>query len=57
MKLNEKQTHALEEIYRVARMDPDRKLATDVYMHFVYCREGSPYISNNLYHSPFTIYF
>lgn len=25
--------------------------------HFVYCREGSPYISNNLYHSPFTIYF
>ena len=41
----------------VVEMDPDRKLATDVYTHFVYCREGSPYISNNLYHSPFTIYF
>lgn len=37
--------------------DPDRKLAMDVYMHFAYCREGVPYVSNNLYHNPFTIYF
>ena len=41
----------------VVETDPDRKLATDVYIHFVYCREGSPYVSNNLYHSPFIIYF
>lgn len=37
--------------------DPDRKLAEDVYLHFTYCRKDRDFVSDNLYHDVFDLYY
>ena len=37
--------------------DPDSKIAIDIVKHFPMCSFGSPYVADNLYHYPFTLYY
>ena len=36
--------------------DPDSKIPLRVLDGFQYCSDGKPYVKDNLYHYPFTIY-
>lgn len=37
--------------------DPDRELADKVFMHFTSCREDRSFVSDNLYHNVYTLYY
>lgn len=37
--------------------DPDTTLPDDILNHFEMCSFGRPYIADNLYHYPFTLYY
>ena len=37
--------------------DPDCKVPDDVLLHFKMCAFGRPYVADNLYHFPFTLYY
>lgn len=37
--------------------DPDTKIPDDILSRFEMCSFGTPYVSNSLYHFPFTIYY
>lgn len=58
-------THANNEIYHftncydgvVIARDPDTVIPDKILAHFEMCRFGRPYISDNLNHYPFTLYF
>ena len=36
--------------------DPDTDMPSKIMTAFQYCSEGKPYVKDNLYHYPFTIY-
>lgn len=37
--------------------DPDCEVADDILAHFKMCNFGRPYVADNLYHFPFTLYY
>ena len=41
----------------VISRDPDTDIPRKLLMHFQLCSLGSPYIADNLYHYPFTLYY
>ena len=52
-------------IYRIVNMydgvviseDPDCEVADKILVHFPMCSFGRPYVVDNLYHFPFTLYY
>ncbi len=41
----------------VITKDPDTTIPDDILHHFELCSFGRPYIADNLYHYPFTLYY
>jgi hypothetical protein len=41
----------------VITRDPDSPTLNTILEHFQYCSFGRPYIAENLYHFPFTLYY
>lgn len=37
--------------------DPDMSIGKDILMHFQYCKMGTTYTADNLYHDPLTLYY
>lgn len=37
--------------------DPDSDIPDEILKHFPKCRSASPYVSDNLYHYPFDLYY
>ena len=57
--------YANDKIYRITNeydgvvitTNPDSTLPDDILNHFKMCSFGRPYVADNLYHYPFTIYY
>lgn len=41
----------------VITKDPDSTIPDAILMHFEMCSFGRPYVADNLYHYPFTLYY
>lgn len=41
----------------VITLDPDTRIPDAILSHFEMCSFGRPYIADNLYHYPFTLYY
>lgn len=58
-------TYANDQMYNYTKryngividQDPDSTIAESILKHFQMCSLGSPYIADNLYHFPFTLYY
>mgnify|MGYP007038299802 CR=1 FL=1 len=53
------QTYLATDCYQVlvVSRDPDSNLPREIQMRFPMCTPGTKYMSENLYHFPFTIYY